>query len=138
MATVKRRWPLELAELTAQVLVSQVGDVCERIEVAGSVRRGRMDVGDIELLCIPRQQQVLDLFGRPVEVVCELVAGSWSLTASWTTVETTRASGWVSERRTNSWSPTPRGSRSIFSARPTQTRAWRWWSGPGQQHSTSA
>ena len=35
---------------------------CDRIEMAGSLRRGKPEVGDIELVAIPRQ--VIDLFGH--------------------------------------------------------------------------
>ena len=67
--TTKRRFPLALAEVTAQSLVALLAPACQRIEVAGSVRRGRQDVGDIELLCVPRFQVQRDLFGQPVEKV---------------------------------------------------------------------
>ena len=63
--TAKSRHPLDLAEVTAAVLVKLLAPACERIEVAGSVRRGRLDVGDIELLAVPSPGQ-RDLFGRPV------------------------------------------------------------------------
>jgi DNA polymerase/3'-5' exonuclease PolX len=36
--------------------------VCERIEIAGSLRRNKPDVGDIEIVCIPKEQT--DLFGN--------------------------------------------------------------------------
>ena len=54
MTTTKWRWPLEQAERVGQQLVEMLGPSCERIEIAGSVRRRRPDVGDVELLCISR------------------------------------------------------------------------------------
>ena len=66
--TTKQRWPRDLAELAAQVLIRQLEDSCERIEIAGSIRRGVDQVGDIELLCIPRWRQAKNLFGDVVEV----------------------------------------------------------------------
>ena len=36
---------------------------CERIEIAGSLRRRKQTVGDIEMVCIPRYQT--DMFGAP-------------------------------------------------------------------------
>ena len=47
---------------------------CERIEVVGSVRRGRRDVHDVELLCISKVRRCLDLFGDVVEEISELNA----------------------------------------------------------------
>ena len=39
---------------------------CERIEIAGSLRRLKPEVGDIELIAIPKFE--LDLFGQPSSV----------------------------------------------------------------------
>lgn len=52
--TTKTRFPLAQAEGVAQDLVEVLGPACEKIEVAGSIRRRRPDVGDVELLCISR------------------------------------------------------------------------------------
>jgi len=48
------RFPLVEAEVIAGSLVSVISSACERIEVAGSIRRARPDVGDIELVAVPR------------------------------------------------------------------------------------
>lgn len=48
------RVPLVDAWLTAQLLLAALAPGCERIEIAGSIRRRRPDVGDIELVAIPR------------------------------------------------------------------------------------
>ena len=64
MAT-KSKFPLPLAEVTGQSLIRLLADSCDRIEIAGSVRRQVFEVGDIELLCIPKAGAV-DLFGEPV------------------------------------------------------------------------
>ncbi len=37
---------------------------CDRIEIAGSIRREKDNVGDIEIVCIPRYQQ--DMLQRPL------------------------------------------------------------------------
>jgi len=52
------------AEALAEELRTLLGPVCLQIEVAGSVRRQRPDIGDIELLAIPLWQTRLDLFGE--------------------------------------------------------------------------
>lgn len=67
------RVPREIAEKVAARLVGELRDGCTRIEVAGSVRRGRESVGDIELVAIPRiereivQAEQRDLFGVVVK-----------------------------------------------------------------------
>jgi DNA polymerase/3'-5' exonuclease PolX len=48
------RVPLAKAAAIADELVTVLELGCERIEVAGSIRRLRPDVGDIELVAIPR------------------------------------------------------------------------------------
>lgn len=44
---------LEKAQGIAETLKGLLEDTCDRIVIAGSIRRGKPDVGDIELLCIP-------------------------------------------------------------------------------------
>lgn len=41
----------------AWALADALAPACERIEVAGSIRRGRPDVGDIELLAVPKTHE---------------------------------------------------------------------------------
>lgn len=52
--TTKTRWPhaeaLEIAEEIKEALAHH----CERIEIAGSIRRKKPEVGDIELLFVPK------------------------------------------------------------------------------------
>jgi len=45
---------LKRAKAAASWLVEQLGPACEQIEVAGSVRRGKDEPGDVELVCIPK------------------------------------------------------------------------------------
>jgi DNA polymerase (family X) len=54
----KQRWPAASARKVADELAAELASCCERIEVAGSLRRGKPDVGDIELLYIPKTGQV--------------------------------------------------------------------------------
>jgi DNA polymerase/3'-5' exonuclease PolX len=49
----------------ADQLVILIGPYCERIQILGSLRRLRPDVGDIELLTIPRLVDRVDMFGLP-------------------------------------------------------------------------
>ena len=59
---------LEQAQEIAERIKRDLAPHCERIEIAGSVRRRKPDVGDIEIVCIPRQSADFDLFGagRPI------------------------------------------------------------------------
>jgi len=50
----KQRYPLADARAVADGLCRVLAPHCERIEVAGSIRRQKSTVGDIELLFIPR------------------------------------------------------------------------------------
>lgn len=48
------RVPAGEAQAVAAVLTARLRPFCERIEVAGSLRRGAADVGDLEVVAIPR------------------------------------------------------------------------------------
>ena len=54
----KQRCPAAIARNVADQLVAELTPRCERIETAGSLRRGKADVGDIEILFVPRIGQV--------------------------------------------------------------------------------
>lgn len=45
---------LEAAQLIAADALAALSPHCERIEIAGSIRRRKADVGDIEIVCIPK------------------------------------------------------------------------------------
>lgn len=69
-------FPLWQAEAVGNYLVQELGPACDRITVAGSVRRRKPMVGDIELLCVPAgdglfqldrlDQAVQELMGRGI------------------------------------------------------------------------
>lgn len=50
---MKTKIPLATAREVAGQLVEQLTDACKRIEVAGSIRRCRLEVGDLEIVAIP-------------------------------------------------------------------------------------
>jgi DNA polymerase/3'-5' exonuclease PolX len=59
----KRRFLREKALLVARFLCIYLADHCVRIEVAGSLRRRKAEVGDIELVFIPdMQMEPVDFF----------------------------------------------------------------------------
>lgn len=59
----KTKMPLTQAVNLAERIIKELSPVCAKIEVAGSVRRQKKMIGDIEIVAIARQQ--LDLFGDP-------------------------------------------------------------------------
>lgn len=58
------RFPLEQAARIAAGLLKTLSPACTRIEVAGSIRRRKPDVKDVELVAIPRASR--DLFGERI------------------------------------------------------------------------
>jgi DNA polymerase/3'-5' exonuclease PolX len=54
------------ARMIAERLVDDLKPYCERIEIAGSIRRKKADVGDIEICCIPKILWDEDLVGNSV------------------------------------------------------------------------
>ena len=81
---MKTRIPLDRARETADGIVRLLSPACERIAVAGSVRRGEPEVGDIELVAIPKEVREPDLFGnaaRPRSLLDEALAGTGWKTA---------------------------------------------------------
>lgn len=53
MSNAETRMPLHEARALAERLVSELKDACEQIVIAGSIRRQRADVGDLEIVCVP-------------------------------------------------------------------------------------
>ncbi|GAI65861.1 unnamed protein product [marine sediment metagenome] len=57
---------LERAKAIAEELKRLLEPACDRIEIAGSIRRQKPEVGDIELLCIPRHVAGVDQLDREI------------------------------------------------------------------------
>lgn len=55
---------LETAKMHAGQFIMQILDVCDKVEIAGSIRRGKQQVHDIEILAMPKfevkQEMLLD------------------------------------------------------------------------------
>ncbi len=63
--------PLRAAEAIAAAIVADLEPFCERIQVAGSIRRRKETVGDIEIVAIPRYEPAGlfgDLLDDPLQV----------------------------------------------------------------------
>ena len=63
-------FPYDFAIQAAQELISELSSVCEKLEIAGSLRRHRPYVGDIDLVALPKRLEVPDAtsLGAPVSV----------------------------------------------------------------------
>ena len=62
---MSRRFTLHFANACAERLLAWLTPHCERIEVAGSIRRKCQDIGDVDFVCIPKMQAMADLLGNP-------------------------------------------------------------------------
>lgn len=69
MSSTTARIPLEQAEAIAFRLLLDLGPHCDQIEVAGSVRRKRPTIGDIEIVCIPKPYDASPLFASGLATV---------------------------------------------------------------------
>jgi DNA polymerase/3'-5' exonuclease PolX len=71
-ALFETRKPLLLdnAFETAKIVINKLCGFCDRIEIAGSIRRRKAMVKDIEIVCIPKSEEEEDLFGQKVLVPC--------------------------------------------------------------------
>ena len=56
------------AQMIADRVKAELAPHCERVEIAGSIRREKADVGDIEIVAIPKPYQV-DLFASGIALV---------------------------------------------------------------------
>jgi DNA polymerase/3'-5' exonuclease PolX len=60
--------PLAEAERIAKDILAWLAPVVERAEIAGSIRRRKPEVSDIEIVCVPKiEETVLDLFGQATD-----------------------------------------------------------------------
>lgn len=72
-----KRIAYDVAMDMALMVVRKISPLCDRVKVAGSLRRKKGDVGDIEIVCIPKEQS--DLFGnkfRSADVISSLLKES--------------------------------------------------------------
>lgn len=57
---------LQFAEKCAAKLVEWIHPHCERVEVAGSIRRLKPEVMDVDLVVIPKMEEEKDLYGKVI------------------------------------------------------------------------
>lgn len=63
MSNSEQRWHANTGFNIALGMMALLGDAVERIEIAGSLRRNKPDVGDVELVMTPKFAQQQSLFG---------------------------------------------------------------------------
>lgn len=65
MESLTQPLPMRLSQAQAYAakIVDWLRPCCERIEIAGSIRRGRPYCGDVDLVVIPRRIEIKDLLG---------------------------------------------------------------------------
>lgn len=51
---------LRIARLQAEQIIEKLSPYCKRIEIAGSIRREKPEVGDIEILAVPDKDKIMD------------------------------------------------------------------------------
>ncbi len=77
MSANSTRLPLVEARRIAHDLANLLRPACERIAIAGSIRREKADIGDVEIVAIPkiREQYVAsaDMFGAPATETMNLL-----------------------------------------------------------------
>lgn len=71
MSTTTDRRPLAEALGIASSIVAELKPYCKRIEIAGSIRRQRPTIGDIEIVCLPAPYDALPLFRSGISSVVE-------------------------------------------------------------------
>jgi DNA polymerase/3'-5' exonuclease PolX len=62
---MKTKLALSDASALALLMIERLKPLCRRIEIAGSIRRRKSEIGDIELIAMPLFEY--DLFGNPTD-----------------------------------------------------------------------
>ena len=79
------RMSLSFATVLAGKVVDELGSVCERIEIAGSIRRKKPTIGDVEIVCIPKLVTMTNLLGEtitkrePDDIAARLIVSGFRL-----------------------------------------------------------
>lgn len=72
-------FPLQFAEKLAAKIAAELTPFCERIEIAGSIRRRRPHVGDIDLVVLPKAGQLEALKERCKRTTTVITDGDQNL-----------------------------------------------------------
>jgi DNA polymerase/3'-5' exonuclease PolX len=71
MSSATTRRPLAEAQAVADEILAQLAPHCEKISLAGSIRRQRPTIGDIEIVCIPQPYESAPLLRSGIALVVE-------------------------------------------------------------------
>lgn len=75
---MKTQWPLKQARALADELIGVLAPMCEDVCVAGSIRRQKPEVGDIEIIYIPRfEDRPVDMFKSELMSVADERIDMW-------------------------------------------------------------
>ena len=72
------RVPIIEATSIARSFIKEIEDICNKIAIVGSIRRGKQDIGDIDILTIPKSKSLLD---KKIEELADNVISG--IGASW-------------------------------------------------------
>ncbi len=141
---------LARAQECAKRLVDWLLPFADRVEVAGSVRRGKAEVGDIDLLIIPRLEEQRDMLGEVVarrnatwvEINRRITEKGWTVQragaeiVSFTAADVQVDIFWTTEERWGTALLCRTGSKehNIWLATYAQTRGMKWNPGLGLYH----
>lgn len=117
-----QKWPLARAKSLAEKIVDALAPHCERIAIAGSIRREKPEVGDIEILYIPRVVTVrTDLLTESPVDMAEIELTAW--------LDSGRLSKRPNVRGSFTWGPKNKLAlhRSGFACDFFATSAENWW-----------
>lgn len=68
LAMSKQPTPYAAALAKARALETALSPACERVLIAGSLRRRKAEVGDLELVVLPKTEPLQDMFGQTAGV----------------------------------------------------------------------
>lgn len=89
--------PLEEARELAEEIKRRMVPYCTHIQIAGSIRREKPDVKDLELVCCPIRDYAVDLFGhRTTEIARNYLydAKDWQCDIRWIKPGTNEIEDW--------------------------------------------
>jgi DNA polymerase/3'-5' exonuclease PolX len=66
----EEKFPLIEAKKIAEDILEQLKPHCERIEIAGSIRRNKSDIGDVDLVMIPKNYET-GLFSTGISTILD-------------------------------------------------------------------